>query len=518
MKTPIMTRPSILVGAAAVSLFALAHPTAVQAQRAAAAPAQLSLADALTLAEQRSEALKIAEAGLKRAQGQRYQSRAQFLPQLNGTAGYQRTLESQFQAISKSAGSSSSDSSNGGADSSSSGGDLASSPIAKIFAAPSTVTLGLQFSQNLFTAGKLTAASKGADAAERAAMAGVATARAQLVIDVAQAYYNAVAMDRMATIADSALAQAERALQQTALARQVGSSAEFDLLRARVTRDNAKPQAIQARAARDVAYMHLRQLLGLSLSGPMSLTSSVRDDLTADQAMAQTASAVLAGPVELQREHASATPDTSVEHRAAVRQAADALEAQRYALRAANWQRLPSIQLNSTYQRFGYPRDGTFLPSSFAQFYPNWTATMGFSFPIWTSGRLLGEKMVAQANYAEAQQRLQQAREAAELDARVSINQFEQAQATYAASVGTDEQAAKAYAIAEVRYKEGISTQLELDQSRTQLQQARINRVLAARDFELARLRLALLRDLPLGGGSGATTSTPPAGTMGGNR
>ncbi|MBM3907221.1 MAG: TolC family protein [Gemmatimonadetes bacterium] len=496
----------------ALTLAAVALPATAAAQGASG---QLSLADAVKLAEQRSEALKIAEAGLKRAQGQRYQSRAQFFPQLNGTAGYQRTLQSQFQAISKSAGSSSSNggsSGGSGSDSSSNGGsDLASSPIAKIFAAPNTVTLGLLFSQNLFTAGKVTAANKAADAVERAAMAGVATARAQLVVDVAQSYYNAVAMERMAAIADSALAQAERALAQTTLARQVGTSAEFDLLRARVTRDNARPQAIAARANRDVALLHLRQLLGLPLSSPLTLTTAVGDNLTVEQAMAQSAETLLSAPVALPRENASATPDTSVAHRAAVKQAADALEAQRYALRAAQWQRLPSIQLSSTYQRFGYPRDGTFLPNSFAQFYPNWTATMGFSFPIWSSGRLHGEKLVAQANYAEAEQRLAQAREAAELDARVAINQYEQAQAAYAASVGTDEQAAKAYAIAEVRYKEGISTQLELDQSRTQLQQARINRVLAARDFELARLRLALLRDLPLGG-------APPAGAPGGMR
>jgi outer membrane protein TolC len=362
------------------------------------------------------------------------------------------------------------------------------------------VTLGLQFSQNIFSAGKLAALNKGADAVERAAIAGVSTARAQLVIDVAQAYYNAVAADRTAAIADSALAQSDRALNQTTLARQVGTSSEFDLLRARVTRDNARPQAIQARANRTIAYLHLRQMLGLSLSGPMTLTTSVRDDLTAEQAMAQTAATVLTAPVALPRANTSATPDTMVDHRAAVRQAADALEAQRYALRAANWQRLPSFQVTSTYQRFGYPRDGTILPSSFSQFYPNWTATAGFSFPVWTSGRLKGEKLVAQANYTEAQQRLQQAREGAELDARVSVNQYEQAQAAYAASVGTDEQAAKAYEIAEVRYKEGISTQLELDQTRTQLQQARINRVIAARDFELARLRLALLRDLPIAG------------------
>jgi len=154
--------------------------------------------------------------------------------------------------------------------------------------------------------------------------------------------------------------------------------------------------------------------------------------------------------------------------------------------------------------RFGYPAEGTIVPTSIGLFYPNWTASLGFSFPVVSSGRIKGDRMVAQANFIDAQERLQQAREAAELDARISINQYEQAQATYAASAGTDEQAAKAYQIAEVRFREGVSTQLELDQSRTQLQQARMNRVVAARDFELARLRLALLRDLPLASAGGA--------------
>lgn len=220
--------------------------------------------------------------------------------------------------------------------------------------------------------------------------------------------------------------------------------------------------------------------------------------------MAQTASTVLMAPVALPRESASVTPDTAVDHRVAVKQATDALEAQKYALKAARWERLPSIQLSSNYQRFGYPADGTLLPNSFGLFYPNWTASMGISFPVLASGRIRGDKMVAQANYLEAQQRLQQARDGAELDARISISQYEQAQAAYAASAGTDEQAAKAYEIAEVRFREGVSTQLELDQSRTQLQQARMNRVVTARDFELARLRLALLRDLPLASAGGA--------------
>jgi hypothetical protein len=49
-----------------------------------------------------------------------------------------------------------------------------------------------------------------------------------------------------------------------------------------------------------------------------------------------------------------------------------------------------------------------------------------------------------------------------------------------------------------VRYKEGISTQLELNDSRILLEQAVANRALAARNLQVAQVKLALLPNLPL--------------------
>ena len=73
-------------------------------------------------------------------------------------------------------------------------------------------------------------------------------------------------------------------------------------------------------------------------------------------------------------------------------------------------------------------------------------------------------------------------------------------------SQGTVEQASRAYRIDQIRYREGISTQTDLSQSRILLEQATANRALASRDLAVARMRLALLRDLPLqAGGSGQT-------------
>jgi outer membrane protein TolC len=60
------------------------------------------------------------------------------------------------------------------------------------------------------------------------------------------------------------------------------------------------------------------------------------------------------------------------------------------------------------------------------------------------------------------------------------------------------EQALRAYQIAELRYREGISTQTELLDSRVQLQQAQASRARAARDLQVARMRIALLPALPL--------------------
>ncbi len=108
-------------------------------------------------------------------------------------------------------------------------------------------------------------------------------------------------------------------------------------------------------------------------------------------------------------------------------------------------------------------------------------------------------------------------REFAALDARVALNALNQAMSAWEASRGTAEQAARAYTIAEVRYREGISTQLELNDSRILVEQATANRALAARNLQIARMKLALLPNLPLQTQSAAqaaaqTQSQQPSG------
>ena len=183
-------------------------------------------------------------------------------------------------------------------------------------------------------------------------------------------------------------------------------------------------------------------------------------------------------------------------------------------LKVARGERLPSLQITSGYQRLYFPSNLVFQIND-ARI--NWTVGVSASLPILTGGRIKGDELVAQANLEQARAQLQQTREGAALDARVALSALENAQASWQASAGTAQQAARAYNIDQIRYREGISTQTDLAQSRILLEQALANRAQAARDLAVARVKLALLRDLPLQAGAAAAQAQSQYQTQSGS-
>jgi len=507
---------------------------------AATTPRSLSLDEALRIAERESESIQIARAAVDRARGTQQQARSQYLPQLNGSLQYTRTLKSQFEVLQNSAPEPGPDVppipsrdtatyfqpctrylAAAGAGQvervagleafaqCSSGGGIDFTKVG--FGAPNQYQLGLTGSLNLFTGGRVTAQNAAAAASRRSASIEVTAQRAQLQLDVAQAYYDAALADRLVDIADSSLVQTEEALRQTTLARQVGNQSEFDLLRARVTRDNQLPPLLQAKTSRNLTYLRLKQLLNLPYSDSLVLTDGIVEVEEAANVRVSASTgnrADLAAMVFALTDSIVQRSDTNSEGRATVRQLGESLTAQEAQRRVAKAEYIPDLTLSTSYGRVAFPAGGV---PRWNQFVNNWTVTVGASMPLFTGGRIRGENTVAQANVAEAKARLQLTRELAALDARQSVAQLEQAVATLAASGGTADQATRAYNIAEVRFREGLSTQLELTESRLLLQQARANRAQAARDFQVARLRLTLLKDLPLGAG-GASGTGPSVG------
>ncbi|MCE2900946.1 MAG: TolC family protein [Gemmatimonas sp.] len=508
-------RREALTCTTAVAVLAMlgAAPMAVGAQMA---PRALSLAEALRLAAGTSEQVALARAAEQRARGQQTQARAALLPQLASTLNWQKQLQNQFAAIASRSGNSGSGTGTGsGSDSS-----TADNPITRIFASQYNFNVGLTASQPLFTGGRATANIRSARAAREAAAIGITSAEAQVQLDVTSAYYDALLAERLATIADSAFVQAERTLRQVQLTRSVGSASEFELIRARVTRDNQRPSLLQARTQRELAFVRLRQLLDLPAGEPLQLTDSIAEGpapvppgpallttVNVDAVQVLAPDPRVAG--EVSRRVASS--DTSARARAAVLQAQKNVEIAQQALRATKAARLPQISAQTNYQRLAYPRN--ILPTSLNDFLPNWTVGLGLSLPLFTGGNVRGQIVAAEAGVIDARQRLKLAEEGASLDARAATLQLTEAEAAWQASLGTAEQAQRAYEIAEVRFREGISTQLELSETRVQLQQALANRARAARDLQVARKRLALLPYLPLSPSAPLAASTNPGTT-----
>ena len=464
----ILRRPLLALAAG----LALALPPRADGQ---GVPARsLSLEEALGLAIPASENLEIAKAAVMRAHGEQYRAKADRYPQLTASASFNRLLKSQFEGFSF------------GGDSTNNGGDgLDKLP----FGQKNTYNLGLTLSQSIFTGGRLKGQGIAADAGRRSAEFGATSAESQLVLDIVQAYYDATTADLQVRIAQIALEQADTTLRQTELRQAVGSQPEFDVLRARVARDNQRTALIARQVERDVAYIRLKQALNLPIDLPLTLSTELTDTAFSDTpSLAQ----VVAAP-----------GDSAAETRLVVRQAEEALRAQEALAKVARSQQFPQLVLSSSYGNVGYPSN--YDPFS-ASYFTNWNVSFGLQLPIFTGGRIKGDKRVADANVEEARLRLRQLTKLARVDARSTYANLEAARVAWQASEGTVQQAQRAYEIAELRFREGLSTQTELLDSRLALQTAESSRVEAARILQIARVRAALIEALPLAGSSASST------------
>jgi len=155
----------------------------------------------------------------------------------------------------------------------------------------------------------------------------------------------------------------------------------------------------------------------------------------------------------------------------------------------------PTVSFVSQYSATNYP--SSVLPD-FGRIRNNWTLGALVTMPVFAGFRIPAEEAAAKADLTEAEARLKQAREFAALQRSTALQDMEAARAAWEATAGTITQASRAYEIAELRFREGLSTQLELSDSRLALQSAQANRAQAARDLQLARVRVALLPDLPI--------------------
>jgi outer membrane protein TolC len=358
----------------------------------------------------------------------------------------------------------------------------------------------------------------------------VAETRALVTVDVQRAYLGALAADRLVEIQRQNVALADARLAQIEQLERGGRAARYDVLRARVERTNLEPLLIQARNDREVAYLELKRLVNVPLDRPVALATTVRTDSVAVRALLD--AALEAGSDDPSGASAGARggrattvggPASAIARaegdRALLRVASATVEARRAAVRVARADLLPTVSVFFQTGVLALPSSPRF-PSAWGQtsnalcppgspttricqnngFFPDRSAGLQFSWPLFDGLRAKGNIDLASAQASGAELQLAQVREQVALEVERARAGVERARALWEAQRFNEREAEEAFSLATLRFQRGLGTQLEVSDAQLALLTARTNALRATLDVYLAAAEQAraLGRPIPM--------------------
>lgn len=346
--------------------------------------------------------------------------------------------------------------------------------------------------QTLFAGGGNRAASRVADLRLVAAERTLDMLRAEAVLVAARAFFDAALAERRVRIARASLDLAEETLMQAEAGVRSGSKPGYEALRARVARDNQRVVVLEREAERDLAMIRLGQIVDGAPEQAIRVVGDLEQPRPDVAEIARRVAGVPLAPRE----------------RAEVRQAETLVrvrEAELDRVRAQHWPRLAIESRAGAVQhaeRFAPGVDAAQL---------DWAVGVVLEVPLLAGGRVLAERQIAVGESARARAQLERTRERDRAQRAAVRLEAETARERVRATNGTVRLAVEAYDIARVRFREGVSTQVELADARLLLEEARGHRASAVRDLQLLEVRSALLVSLPFDADVGLVRPKDPA-------
>jgi outer membrane protein TolC len=428
---------------------------------------RLSLDGAVAKALEESEEIQVARAQVDQAASQITQATAAALPHLSANLTYNRTIKSIFDDIQFFP---EDDTAGAGGD-----GGLGDLP----FGRPNTYLTSLQVTQLLWAGGSVGAARRAATLFRSASENQLAETESDIVFQVRTAYLNAVAARRLNEIAVQSQQVALGHLRQVESFRQAGTASEFDLLRARVDYENRNPAVVQTDNAAQLALLELKRLVNVSADQPLELTTQ--------------------GGVEMVQVDETVLADLVMD-RPVLRAAQENIGMREAAVTVYRAQRWPSLSLLGNLGFQAFPNRVT--PPGFDRWRKDWYVALGVSWDVFNGLQTKGQIAEAQAQLRQARVEEAQLKEALEIRLEAGLADYRMALAQLEARQETVTLAERAHELAESRFANGLSTQLEVSDAGLLLDEARVNQVQAMYDYvkalaQLERLsggRLQLLR------------------------
>lgn len=345
----------------------------------------------------------------------------------------------------------------------------------------------LRLDQVLYAFGRVGNAIRYAEVYERIAGLGVERARAAVVLEARSAYYGVLLAREVLSIRERSLEQAKSQLEETRRKHDQGTASRFDLLRTEVEVKNRLPERIAAENDLALAMQDLKRVVGLDGDPDPILTDTLFYRPFA------------IGEEEAVRDALARRPEILALEKN--------VEGQRRVLSIRKAERLPILGLYGQIALQGQAdRWDVIEPFDENHRAVSSAAGIAVSMPIFDGFRTKGKVMQARADLRRAEYELEGARKAVRLETTKAVKDLESLRKSWEAETATVGLAEEAYRIAETRFRNGLSTRLELADAETALDAARTNYAKTLYDYDvaLARLEKTIGRSLEEGDGSTA--------------
>lgn len=427
----------ILLGAGAVSAAAQEPSPHV------GAPLPLSVEEAVSRALAENEQTRIARAAVDRTRGIVREAFADALPTVDGSYNLARNLQRPIIFFNQ-------------------GGETQQISIGE----DNEHTFGLSVEQTLFDR-RLGAAVSAARHGNAASEARYERALADVALETKEDYYAVLLAEAAGEVREGAVRLATDRVEQVRLFRDVGTASDFDVLTAEVDLENLRPDLIRARNDLRLAENGLKRTIGLPLDEEVALVDTLAF-----------------APLEIELEDAQARAQAA---RADLEAEAQTVELSEELVNVERAEAFPTLSLSLDLTRRSSSED--FVPEE-REFSQSTVAALALDIPVFDGRRTQGRALQARANYVEAQERYRALERDVQLQVQDAWQTVEAAAQAVEATQATGERANRAYEIARVRFAEGLSTQLELDEAEQAVTEARLNAAQALHDHMVAVARL----------------------------
>ena len=347
------------------------------------------------------------------------------------------------------------------------------------FASQNAWDVGLSLEQKVFQGGSIWGSVAAARHALHSTELHRDDTRAEIVYQVRLAYLNLLFAERTVRIFELGLEESETHLARVRFRHDNGAVSEFDLLQSEVERDNQVPFLTRAREESELAAVELRRLVNLP-DLPIRPGSRFLD--------------VKSLPALAQFDTTGLT-EAALQNQG-IRGLEEAFKARGHAVTVAAATRYPEVSLFATLSQQSFPGNrffpdgGEWLRQETLGLRVNWDVFDGF----FTKGKIReakAEETRAANALAEARERVIQMTTQGRLELRRSADEL-------FARARTVELSRRALDLANLRYREGASSLLEVSDARIAWQISESSEARARRDYFAALALLERVSGRPL--------------------